>query len=111
MELKKMIKPALGAAVLGITLMVSAPAFAHSPLFDCFDNGDGTVTCEGGFSDGSSASGVAVHVKGVEGNVLKELKMNADSEVTFDKPTTGYMVEFDAGDGHSVGVNGADIVE
>ncbi|MBK1637032.1 hypothetical protein CKO19_14985, partial [Rhodovulum adriaticum] len=31
-------------------------AQAHTPLCACYDNGDGTVLCEGGFSDGSSAA-------------------------------------------------------
>lgn len=92
-------------------LALSATAFAHSPLCDCFDNGDGTVTCEGGFSDGSSASGVKMYVKDGAGKVIQEGKMNADSEFTFDKPSDAYMVIFDAGEGHSVEINGADIVE
>ncbi len=89
----------------------AATAFAHSPLCDCFDNGDGTVTCEGGFSDGSSASGVKMYVKDGAGKVLQEGKMNADSEFSFKKPEGGYMVLFDGGEGHTVEVNGADIVE
>lgn len=92
-------------------LAMSAVAFAHSPLCDCFDNGDGTVTCEGGFSDGSSASGVKMVVQDGAGKVLKEGKMNVDSEFTFDKPEGAYMVVFDAGEGHTVEVNGADIVQ
>lgn len=102
--------------MLTLTLMValltlSAAAFAHSPLCDCFDNGDGTVSCEGGFSDGSSASGVKMYVKDGAGKVIKEGKMNEDSEFSFDKPEGSYMVIFDAGEGHSVEINGADIVE
>lgn len=96
---------------LAALLAFAGQAFAHSPLMSCFDNGDGTVTCEGGFSDGSSAAGVKIHVKDGGGKVLKEGKMNEDSEVTFDKPAGAYMVIFDAGEGHSVEINGADIVE
>lgn len=102
--------------VMTITLMLavlalSATAFAHSPLCSCFDNGDGTITCEGGFSDGSSASGVKMYVKDGAGKVLKEGSMNADSEFSFDKPEGAYVVTFDAGEGHQVHVNGSDIVE
>lgn len=96
---------------LVIVMFAAGSAFAHSPLCDCFDNGDGTVTCEGGFSDGSSASGVKMHVKDGAGKVLIEGKMNEDSEYTFNKPSVDYMVHFDAGEGHSVEVNGKDIVE
>ena len=38
--------------VLGAALL-----FAHAPILHCYDNGDGTFTCEGGFTDGSSAEG------------------------------------------------------
>ena len=37
---------------LAAMLAFAGQAFAHSPLMSCFDNGDNTVTCEGGFSDG-----------------------------------------------------------
>jgi type 1 fimbria pilin len=86
-------------------------AFAHSPLMSCFDNGDGTVTCEGGFSDGSSAAGVSIHVTDGDGKSVLETKMNEDSECTFDKPEAAYSVMFDAGEGHQVKIDGADIVE
>ncbi len=52
-----------GAAVfLGLAIMAASTAHAHSPICDCYDNGDTTITCEGGFSDGSSAAGVSVIV-------------------------------------------------
>ena len=96
---------------LALMLMTAGPALAHSPLCDCFDNGDGTITCEGGFSDGSSASGVKMHVMDGAGKVILEGKMSEDSEFTFDKPEGDYRVIFDGGEGHAVEVNGKDIVE
>jgi len=60
-------------------------AFAHTPLCYCEDNGDGTITCEGGFSDGSSGAGVKMKVVDTDGNVLIEGKMDEDSEFTFKK--------------------------
>jgi hypothetical protein len=69
------------------------------------------VSCEGGFSDGSSASGVKMYVKDGSGKVLQEGAMNADSEFNFKKPEGSYTVLFDAGEGHAVEINGADIVE
>lgn len=99
--------------LIALTLMLFAAgtAQAHSPLCDCFDNGDDTVTCEGGFSDGSSASGVKMRVLDKDGKTLLDGKMDEDSEFTFDKPTGDYKVVFDAGEGHSVEVDGKDIVE
>jgi hypothetical protein len=89
----------------------AGPAFAHTPLCSCYDNGDATVTCEGGFSDGSSASGVQMRVEGNDGKVLLKGKMDQDSEFTFDKPSGPYKVVFDAGEGHVVEVDGKEIVE
>ena len=45
------------------------------------------------------------------GKSIKEIKMNEDSECTFDKPAGTYIVIFDAGEGHTVELNGADIFE
>jgi hypothetical protein len=52
----------IGTSLLVVFLFIAAQALAHTPLCSCYDNGDGTVTCEGGFSDGSSASGVQMRV-------------------------------------------------
>ncbi|PID73985.1 MAG: hypothetical protein CSB33_00985 [Desulfobacterales bacterium] len=92
-------------------MLIGASAMAHTPLFSCYDNGDKTVTCEGGFSDGSSASGVKIFVYDGSGNVLQETKLNEFSEVTFKKPEGDYSVRFDAGEGHKLDVPGAEIVE
>jgi len=81
-------------------LILSAPALAHTPLFACYDNADGTVLCEGGFSDGSSAAGVAIRVLGADRSVLLESQLNNLSEIEFDKPAGDYTAVFDAGEGH-----------
>lgn len=100
-------------ALLSVGAMLFAPtiAAAHSPICDCFDNGDNTITCEGGFSDGSSAAGVNMYIKDSSGKDLYVGKMSQDSEYTFEKPKGDYMVIFDAGGGHSVEVDGKKIVE
>ncbi|MCG8553138.1 MAG: hypothetical protein MI799_22250 [Desulfobacterales bacterium] len=97
------------AMVLGL-LMIPAVQ-AHTPLCSCYDNGDGSVTCEGGFSDGSSAAGVQMRVEDGSGKVLIQGKMDDDSEFTFDKPAGDYKVQFDAGDGHQITVEGKEITE
>jgi hypothetical protein len=94
-----------------LTFLLVFPAFAHTPLCSCYDNGDGTITCEGGFSDGSSAAGVDMTVKDKSGKVLIKGKMDEDSEFTCDKPKASYRVIFDAGPGHVVEVEGKDITE
>lgn len=98
--------------VLTISLLfVSIAAQAHTPLCSCFDNGDDTITCEGGFSDGSSASGVTMRIETPDGRILLEGEMSEDSEFTFDKPKDDYVVMFDAGEGHRIKVPGKEIVE
>lgn len=95
--------------LLSVVFLVST-GFAHTAIMQCFDNADGTATCEGGFSDGSSASGIKVHIK-KGGKIIKTGKMNEDSSFTFKKPSGNYSVIFDAGEGHKVEVKGKDIVE
>lgn len=97
--------------LLAAGLFLAGQAFAHTPLCSCYDNGDGTITCEGGFSDGSSASGVQVRVEKNGGGVLVKGKMDEDSEFTFDKPAEDYRVVFDAGEGHRIKLDGKEIVE
>lgn len=101
-----------GLTALTLTsIMGSSQALAHTPLCACYDNGDGTVLCEGGFSDGSSASGIEVSVLDANGNALMEGSMNEYSEFEFDKPKGEYSVMFNAGPGHEVEISSADIVE
>jgi type 1 fimbria pilin len=92
-------------------LATASIAMAHTPLCNCFDNGDGTVTCEGGFSDGSSASGVKMSILDKDGKTLQEGKMDEFSEFSFKKPAGDYTVRFYAGEGHEVTVSSNDIVE
>ncbi|WP_316858216.1 hypothetical protein [uncultured Cohaesibacter sp.] len=99
-------------ALAGLGLLVlCGTASAHTPICSCYDNGDGTVLCEGAFSDGSSASGVEMSILDDKGNVILTGKMSEDSEFEFDKPEGDYKVIFNAGPGHEVEINGSDIVE
>jgi hypothetical protein len=87
----------------------AAPAVAHNAICDCFLNDDGTITCEGGFSDGGSATGIPVRIVDRDGKVLAEGTMNEKSEYTFAPPAVDFSVEFDAGEGHVVRIDGRDI--
>ncbi|WDP92742.1 MAG: hypothetical protein HUN04_24675 [Desulfobacter sp.] len=98
-------------AFLALGILSAPVCQAHTPLCSCYDNGDGSITCEGGFSDGSSASGVEMRVEDKDGKVLVKGKMSQDSEYTFDKPAAAYKVVFDAGEGHKVVVDGKEITE
>ncbi len=102
-------KIVLFISALFIGLMASTQARAHSPLCSCLDNGDGTITCEGGFSDGSSASGVEVRVVDGQEKVLFKGKMAKIGEYTFRKPNVPFTFIFDAGPGHVVKIKGNEI--
>lgn len=97
--------------IFTVMFFLTTMAFAHTPLCSCYDNGDETITCEGGFSDGSSGAGVEMTVQDKSGKVLTKGRMNEDSEFIFKKPGVSYKVIFDAGPGHVVEVDGKDITE
>ncbi len=98
------------ALVLALGMMVcGTAALAHTPLCTCYDNMDGTATCEGGFSDGSSAAGVSIKILDTERNVLIEGAMGDDSTFVFEIPEVPYLVLFDAGPGHSIEIKGEDV--
>jgi hypothetical protein len=92
-------------------LASAASALAHNAICDCFDNGDETITCEGGFSDGGKAVGVPVRVLDGSGKVLIEGRMGDNSDFKFAKPKVAFSVQFDAGQGHVVTIDGRDIEE
>jgi len=92
-------------------LALASAAYGHNAICDCFDNGDDTITCEGGFSDGGKAVGVPVRVLDQAGKVLLEGVMSDKSDYTFAKPKVDFRVEFDGGQGHVVTIDGRDIEE
>lgn len=84
---------------------------AHTPICDCYDNGDDTITCEGGFSDGGTAVGVPMRVVDTTGRVLIEGTMSDNSDFTFARPDVDFLVEFEGGEGHVIQIDGRDIEE
>jgi len=94
-----------------LSLFFTSYAFAHTPFCSCLDNRDGTILCEGGFLDGSSAVGVRIQVVDANGKILIEGYMDKKSEFRFNKPSGEYTVILDAGFEHSVTVPGSEITE
>lgn len=84
--------------------------YAHTALMRCMENSDATIFCEAGFSDGSSAEGVALKIV-QDGKIVYETKFDEDSEATFKKPKGEYTVIFDGGDGHSLNIQGKEIIK
>jgi len=93
--------------ILGLSV---ASLYAHTPIMSCIDEGDGTVTCEGGFSDGSGAGGVEFRLE-KDGKAFLKDKLNSQSEINFKKPEGEYIAVFDAGPQHEVYIKSKDIVE
>jgi len=94
---------------LPLLVLAAGPALAHNPMCECDEKGDGEITCKGGFSDGSGAPGVTLDVIGYDEQVLVGGKLGDDSTLTFKRPDGEFYVLFDAGPGHVVEVDHADI--
>lgn len=99
------------ATICAVGCLFATQASAHTPLFSCFDNADGTIYCEGGFSDGASAAGIPILVKDNTGSVLHTLELSRTSDVEFDKPEGEYSVLFSGGEGHEIEISGSRIFE
>lgn len=108
--MKFLARQAFVGAHCGLLLAGGSPSvLAHTPLFDCFDNGDDTITCEGGFSDGASAEGVEIQVVDARGKVLERGKLDAAGAVVFKRPPGEFSVVFSPDSEHSLRVLGDDI--
>jgi len=87
----------------------SSVALAHNPMCECKQIDDQQIRCTGGFSDGSGAPGVTLDVVGYDESILVPGKLGSDSTVTFKRPDAEFYVLFDAGPGHVVEIDQADI--
>jgi hypothetical protein len=104
-----MSRKSLALMLVPIGLAMAAVAYGHNAICSCFENDDGSITCEGGFSDGGKAVGVPVQVLDQAGKVLKEGVMDKDSSFKFARPKVPFRVRFNAGEGHVITIDGRDI--
>jgi hypothetical protein len=88
----------LHTALLVLCAGFSASALAHNPMCECKAIDAEQIECTGGFSDGSGAPGVTLDVIGYDETVLVPGKLGAE-----------FYVLFDAGPGHVVEIDQADI--
>lgn len=92
--------------------VLSGPVFSHSPLLMCYDEGDGTILCEGGWSDGSCASCTPVYVIDQEtGSMVACGMLDRAGFFEFDKPGGAFVVLFDGGQGHTLELLSSEIIE
>ena len=102
--------PRWPALMLGLLAAAcSGVALAHNPMCECKQIDDQQIRCTGGFSDGSGAPGVTLDVVGYDESILVPGKLGSDSTVTFKRPDAEFYVLFDAGPGHVVEIDQADI--
>jgi len=98
-----------GQTLVGMALLAGSVAWAHNPVIECKQVSADTIVCRGGFSDGSLAPGVRLDVVGYDDKVLAAGKLGKDSTLSFKKPKGEFFVLFDAGPGHIVEVDHAEI--
>ena len=108
MNSRLFIRPAMTAGLLAL-LGLSGQALAHNPMCECKSVENGQIRCTGGFSDGSGAPGVTLDVIGYDETILVPGKLGPDSSMTFKRPDAEFYVLFDAGPGHIVEIDQADI--
>jgi len=96
-------------ALFALGAGLSTAALAHNPMCECKQIENEQIRCTGGFSDGSGAPGVTLDVIGYDETILVPGKLGEDSTVTFKKPKSEFYVLFDAGPGHVVEIDQADI--
>nr|WP_225777313.1 hypothetical protein [Pseudomonas sp. Marseille-Q3773] len=104
-------KHLLRVLALPVLALGAGTALAHNPMCECEGLAGGQVKCTGGFSDGSGAPGVTLDVIGYDEQVLVGSKLGDDSTLTFKRPDGEFYVLFDAGPGHVVEVDHADITQ
>lgn len=84
---------------------------AHSPLLMCYDEGDGTILCEAGWSDGSSAAGSPVYVRDASGKNLARGVVCPAGFIEFERPKGEFTVFFDGGEGHTLELLSSEVIE
>ncbi|SEG84843.1 MULTISPECIES: hypothetical protein [Marinobacterium] len=98
----------LKLAVGSIALLAASQASAHYPFCSCELN-EGEIHCTGGFSDGSSASGVTVDMISYDEEILANAEFDGDSRIRFERPDGEFYILLDAGPGHVVEVDWHDV--
>lgn len=88
--------------LIGLLFGLAGVAVAHTPICFCYENDEGSITCEGGFSDGASAAGVSIRVLNERGRALLTGEMDDEGLYTFERPSVEFYIEFDAGESHVV---------
>lgn len=91
-------------------LLYASAALAHAPRLSCYQGTDPTqVECEGGFSDGASASGTKINVLSYDEEILWSGVLDQKSEIVFKRPEGDFYIRFEGGEGHTVEIDQSEI--
>lgn len=82
--------------ILALTIQV----FAHKLILNVLDNGDDTITIQGSYDTGQSATNAKVILQSLNGEILYEKRLPDESELTIKIPTQPYKIVLDGGIGH-----------
>ncbi|THF66153.1 hypothetical protein E6C76_04655 [Pseudothauera nasutitermitis] len=93
----------------GLLCALAGAAAAHNPVCTCESVDAQRIRCTGGFSDGSKAPGVTLDVIAYDETILINGKLGADSTLVFNRPKGEFYILFDAGPGHVVEIDHAEI--
>jgi len=104
------LKQAIRTIGLGLLLSVIATpvVMAHSINLEC-NQSDEQISCKGGFSDGSEASNLPWEVISYDDQLLYQGHTSNSSEFSFQAPDEDFYILMDAGPGHVVELDIADI--
>ncbi|MDR1701170.1 MAG: hypothetical protein LBR56_00155 [Sporomusaceae bacterium] len=95
-------------AIMAISLLAGT-VLAHTVFFACWDNRDGTLSCEGGYTDGESAKGARVKVADLNGTLLFSGQLDQTGTLTFNRPAGEFTVTLEGGAGHAVVIHSKNI--
>ncbi len=103
----------LGLLFLGSAFAVPFTAQAHESFMDCLDNQNGTVTCQGGYVDGSPPTDKdRILIKDDKSKTLIEGQFDQDGSFTFDKPDGNFTMIFAGGEiGHVKRIKSIDLIK
>lgn len=98
------------AVALAGAVLPATPAIAHAPVLDCFvEKEKGSVKCEAGFSDGTSAAGKKLLILDAQHKLIQEGVLDASGSFAFKAPAGEYHVVFRGGENHEVTIYSTDI--
>ncbi|WP_415889579.1 hypothetical protein ACMXYV_16940 [Neptuniibacter sp. SY11_33] len=94
--------------IAGWILFMAMPVSAHSLFMDC-EQQETDVKCLASFSDGSSVANMPYEVISYNDKLLYSGRTDEASIFKFALPQTDYFILLDAGPGHVVEVDMADV--